>query len=190
MTKAEAREFFKEKRNILSLQQIDKLSLQIANQSLQLKEIWSKQTYHIFLSIERQKEVDTSYLLHILQGKDKNITVSKTDFVKFSMTQILITDQTQLKLNKWGIPEPVEGIKIEANQLDVVFVPLLGVDLNGQRVGYGKGFYDRFLALCKPDVLKVGLGFFAPIENNFEDCESTDIALDFLITPNEVHSFP
>ena len=87
-----------------------------------------------------------------------------------------------------GIPEPVDGLEVPASKLDVVFVPLLAFDKKGHRVGYGGGFYDRFLKSCKKDVLKIGLSFFLP-ELEIEDIHSDDIPLDFCVTPGEVFRF-
>ena len=100
----------------------------------------------------------------------------------------LLTDTTKLKLNRWKIPEPVSGIKIDPQQLDLVFVPLLGCDTFGNRVGYGKGFYDKFLANCKKDVIKVGLSFFPP-DKDILEVEDFDIALDYCITPKAIYTF-
>ena len=93
-----------------------------------------------------------------------------------------------LKLNKWGIPEPVNGIEIPATQLDVVFIPLLAFDEKGNRIGYGKGFYDRFLNECKEDVIKVGLSFFEAT-TTIEDTNANDIPLDFCVTPEKIYRF-
>jgi 5-formyltetrahydrofolate cyclo-ligase len=68
-----------------------------------------------------------------------------------------------------------------------LFYLLSRYGINGHRVGYGKGFYDRYLALCRPDVIKIGLNFFEPIPSI--PAEKTDIPLDYLITPNRVYEF-
>lgn len=189
MTKQEARTLFKEKRKALTRPSIDEMSLGIANKTLEISSIWSYSTYHLFLSIEAQKEVNTEYLLHILHGKDKNVVVSKSNFEDLSMQHFLLTEQSSLKKNKWGIPEPNNGIQVQEKQLDVVFVPLLGVDKKGQRVGYGKGFYDRFLAVCQPGVIKVGLGFFSPLQEELKDVNANDIPLNVLITHERIFHF-
>ena len=104
------------------------------------------------------------------------------------MIHFLLTDSTRLKKSKWNIPEPVDGIEIAPNKLDVVFVPLLAFDGQGQRVGYGKGFYDRFLAQCRKDAIKIGLSLFEA-EERISDFEESDIPLDFCVTPKKVYSF-
>jgi 5-formyltetrahydrofolate cyclo-ligase len=184
MQKARLRKLYKEKRAALSQGQIDDYSIAIANNCLEL-DIWDKQTFHLFLTIEKLKEIQTQYLLSILQGKDKNIVVSKSDFSNGSMQHMLLTDQTKLVVNDYGIPEPTEGIEIKESQLDVVFIPLLCADEYGNRVGYGKGFYDRFLQKCSPDVIKVGLCFFEPVEERIIS-SITDVALHVIITPQMV----
>src|SRR5690606_29706561 len=106
--------------------------------------------------------VNTDYLLHILQGKDKSIVASKADFEKGEMAHFLLQENTVLKASEYGIPEPISGIELSPELLDVVFVPLLAYDKIGHRVGYGKGFYDRFLAKCNKNAVFVGLSFFEP----------------------------
>lgn len=177
---------YKKLRENLSEESIEEMSLQIANQALHLP-IWNKTYYHIFLSITAKKEVNTEYLLHILQGKDKSIVISKADFVSGEMKHFLLQENTVLKTSKYGIPEPVSGIEISPEMLDIVFVPLLAYDKNGHRIGYGKGFYDRFLAKCNPDAVFVGLSFFEAEPEIF--FEATDVPIDFCVTPKKIVNF-
>lgn len=161
-------------------------SLSIANQLLKAP-IWNASYYHIFLPIFDKKEMDTSFILSILQGKDKHVVLPKV----VSSTQLkhyLLTDNTKLVTSDWGVPEPEDGIEIPANNLDVVFIPLLAFDEKGNRVGYGKGFYDRFLKECRSDVLKVGVSLFGA-EPVISDTNSEDVRLDFCITPEKIYSF-
>ena len=187
MTKKELRKKYKELRNDLSFDVIEDLSLQIANNALKLP-IWNFENYHIFLSIHEHKEVQTDYLLHILNGKDKNVIVSKSDFETRTMNHVLLTDNVIIKKNEWNIPEPQNGFSVADNQIDVVFVPLLAYDVFGNRVGYGKGFYDLFLSKCKPDVVKIGLSFF-DAEELIEDVFLEDVRLDYCITPDTIVKF-
>ena len=83
-----------------------------------------------------------------------------------------------------GIPEPIHKAIYQSNP-DLILVPLLGFDKKGNRVGYGKGFYDRFLAKCRSDVLKVGVSFFEPTDR-ISDVSPFDIRLDYCITPARV----
>ncbi|WP_417443487.1 5-formyltetrahydrofolate cyclo-ligase [Joostella sp.] len=187
MNKNELRIEYKKKRDALSQSDIEDYSIAIANQLLRLK-IWENNYYHIFLSIASQKEIDTSFILSILQGKDKEVIISKSNFKEGILTNFLLTDNTVIKVNKYGIPEPEDGIEVPNKKIDVVFIPLLAYDKKGNRIGYGKGFYDRFLASCNNEVIKIGLSFFPP-EESIEDISQHDIALDYCVTPNEICSF-
>ena len=187
MTKKELRKTYKAHRKDLSENQIEDLSLSISNQLLKLP-IWANSFYHIFLAIEEQKEVNTDYILNILSGKDKNILISKSDFKTGNMTHFLLTDSTLIKKNDYNIPEPIDGIEISNDKIEVVFVPLLAFDSLGNRVGYGKGFYDRFLTNCKPETVKIGLSFFGP-EVEISDVFESDVRLDYCVTPNKSYAF-
>ena len=187
MDKKTLRQKYKEKRQKLSIEEIEEKSLAIANNLLQLN-IWNKTYFHIFLPIVEQKEVDTEFILQILAGKDKEIVISKSDFATREMLHFLLTDNTKIVKNEYYIPEPVNGLPVPVEMIDVVFVPLLTYDKQGNRVGYGKGFYDKFLSQCKPDVIKIGLSFFEP-EEQIDDVLETDVKLDFCVTSNEVICF-
>ena len=187
MLKKEARKKLKEARKQLTLEEIEEKSLIIANQILKL-DIWDNTYFHIFLPIEEQKEVNTEFILNILQAKDKEIVISKSDFETRSMTHFLLTDNTKIKKNEYNIPEPINGLPVPTEMIDVVFVPLLAYDKQGNRVGYGKGFYDKFLSECKPKVVKIGLSFFEP-EEFIEDVFENDVKLDYCVNANEIICF-
>lgn len=187
MNKKEARQKYKAARQLLSAEEIEAKSLAIANQLL-LLDIWKNTYFHLFLPIMSQMEVDTEFVLQILAGKDKEIVVAKSDFETRKMTHFLLTDNTKLVINNYGIPEPVTGLEVPVTKIDVVFVPLLTYDVKGNRVGYGKGFYDIFLSECNPETLKIGLSFFAP-EAAISDVSLTDIRLDYCVTPEKVYRF-
>lgn len=187
MTKKELRAKYKFLRAAFSAEEIEGLSLDIANRLLQLP-VWDKTYYHLFLTMENQKEVHTDFILQVLQGRDKEVVVSRSDFEQLLMVHYLLTDNTKLVKSAYGIPEPVDGIEVPSAKIDVVFVPLLAFDGNGQRIGYGKGFYDRFLNECQPDVIKIGLSFFEA-ESEAIDADETDIPLDYCVTPLKVYKF-
>ncbi|MBF4508187.1 5-formyltetrahydrofolate cyclo-ligase [Flavobacterium sp. JLP] len=185
--KKELRLQYKNLRKELSTDEVEEKSLAIANNLIQLP-IWDKTYYHVFLPIEEQKEVNTEYILHLLSGKDKEIVVSKSDFQTREMTHFLLTDNTKIKKNDYNIPEPINGLPVPSQTIDVVFIPLLAFDVLGNRVGYGKGFYDKFLSECKPETIKIGLSFFEA-ENQIKDVFEFDIRLDYCVTPLKVYAF-
>ena len=181
------RQKYKALRESLPNVAVEEMSLAIANSVLQLP-IWDKTYFHVFLPITQQKEVDTELILHLLSGKDKEILISKSNFETREMTHFLLTDNTKIRKNEYHIPEPVDGIEVPPQKIEVVFVPLLAYDKKGNRVGYGKGFYDIFLSKCNPEVIKIGLSFFEP-EELITDTFEGDVQLDYCITPTVIHTF-
>lgn len=185
--KTELRLEYKGLRQLLSDNEFEEKSLAIANKILTLP-IWENTYFHIFLPITEQKEVNTEFILHLLSGKDKEIIVSKADFETRNMTHFLLTDNTKIRKNEYNIPEPVDGIEVSSRKIDVVFVPLLAFDKKGHRVGYGKGFYDKFLSECKSDAIKIGLSFFDP-EELIDGIFEGDVQLDYCVTPESIYKF-
>lgn len=187
MLKQALRIHYKTLRKQLSENQLEEMSLAVANNVLTLP-VWEKTYFHIFLPIEAHNEVNTEFILHLLSGKDKEIVISKSDFKTRNMTHFLLTDNTKIKKNEYNIPEPVDGIEVPAKKIEVVFIPLLAYDKLGNRVGYGKGFYDKFLSECQTETIKIGLSFFEP-EEQITDVFETDVKLDYCVTPNAVFKF-
>ena len=187
MDKKQARQKYKEARQQFSDVEIESKSLAIANRMLQLN-VWNKTYFHLFLTIEHHKEVDTEFILQILAGKDKEIVVAKSDFQTGKMLHFLLTDNTKFVKNEYDIPEPINGLEVPVSKIDVVFVPLLTYDKQGNRVGYGKGFYDTFLSECHPKTIKIGLSFFEP-EEQIDGIFEGDIRLDFCVTPERIYKF-
>jgi 5-formyltetrahydrofolate cyclo-ligase len=187
MFKSELRKKYKALRAALTPDLIETQSLAIANQ-LHSLDIWNNTYFHLFLTIAEQNEIDTEYILPILEGKDKEIVVSKSDFATHKMTHYLLTDNTKFIKNAYNIPEPFDGIEVPVSKIQVVFVPLLAFDGKGNRVGYGKGFYDAFLSECTPETIKIGLSFFEAVEF-IEDTSDMDVSLDYCVTPDRIYKF-
>ena len=183
-TKDEIRKQYKQLR--ADLDNLDQLSLEIANKCLEL-DIWNRQYFHLFLPIERQLEIDTSYLLHILQGRDKSVVLPRSNFADNSLEHILLEDHTVIRPNEYGIPEPQSGLNISVDLIEVVFVPLLAYDKKGNRLGYGKGFYDRFLSQCSDSTTFIGLSYFEAEEAL--PSNENDIPLNYCVTPNKIYRF-
>jgi 5-formyltetrahydrofolate cyclo-ligase len=184
--KNKLRNWAKGQRLSLSQQEVSDQSVAIANRLLTLP-IWNRQNYHLFMTIESQKEVDTEPILTLLQGKDKRVILPRSH-TDGTLSHYLLDEQTLLIKNRWGIPEPESGIQVKPDQLDVVFVPLLVADLSGNRIGYGKGYYDRFISELNPNALTIGLSLLDPV-TKIEAVEAHDRALDLLVTPHGHYYF-
>jgi 5-formyltetrahydrofolate cyclo-ligase len=186
MLKKDLRLKYSRLRNSITPTLLGQQSIAIANSILQLP-IWENQYFHIFLPIEKKIEIDTEGIISILLGYDKNVIVPKV-ISNTELEHYLLTDNTKFKNNSLNIPEPVDGITVPPNKIDVVFIPLLAFDKFGNRIGYGKGYYDRFLSKCKADVVKIGLSLFEP-EDLIQDISPTDIPLDYCVTPAKTYTF-
>lgn len=187
MLKSEIRSFYKQKRSGLSPSEIERISSQVqalVGDSFSFKDKFIS----LFLPIESQYEINTYGLLEEILSQGGYPVVSKANFSDLSMNLFLYESSSQITLSDHGIPEPASGIEIHAEQLDIVFVPLLGLNDKGFRVGYGKGFYDRLLKNCKPKCLFIGLHHFDEFIQ-FDDIHQNDISLHMCITPKGKYDF-
>ena len=148
------------------------------------------ETVLTYWGISKNNEPNThlfsSYLRHIIP--DLKIAYPVSNFETNEMKAILIDEETIYKTNEYGITEPKFGEEIIAPEIDLIFVPLIVCDKQGFRVGYGKGFYDKFLANCNSNVVTIGFSYFEPIDK-IEDVNEFDIPLCCCITPNNIYEF-
>ncbi|WP_186755835.1 5-formyltetrahydrofolate cyclo-ligase [Echinicola salinicaeni] len=187
--KAELRKRYKEKRKSLGPVKRAEYSRKIVDQVQKYLEAQNRfQHFHLFLPIEKLFEIDTFLLLESLIKEGKQVYTSISDFDSGNLMSVKIDSKTNFILDEWGIPVPNEYEKVGDEVLEVVFVPLLAYDLNGNRIGYGKGFYDKFLSGLSSKVLKIGLSFFLP-EVSIEAKEEHDVALDLCILPGGIIEF-
>ena len=143
-----------------------------------------------FYPIEQNNEVNTLLITDYLHFKNPelNLCYAKTDLVHRTMKAIHCKADSIFEANEYNIPEPVSNDVVDAALLDLVLVPLLAFDQNGQRVGYGKGFYDHYLKTCRTNCYKVGLCYFDAIDS-IDDATDFDVPLDFCITPERTYVF-
>lgn len=147
---------------------------------------------HIFLPQHGKVEIDTWQIISLLQNSYPSIAIAVPRIISGTkeMEHFLLKPETTLIENRWKIPEPdpETSLKIEPQKIDAVLIPLLAFDKKGFRVGYGGGYYDRFLVQCKPDVIKIGLSFFEA-SGDIDDVDSFDVAMDYCVTPIEIVQF-
>lgn len=187
MNKLKLREIYKTQRNSFSAEEINLYSHQIFEKLKEL-DIWHKKVFHVFLSMDNKNEVKTNELIEFLHENEKTVVVPKINLHENELMNCRFLPSTDLIKNEWGISEPEFCRVVHPQKIEVVFIPLLISDTKGNRVGYGKGFYDKLLSNCTPETIKIGLNFFEPIQEVF-GVESTDIPLNYLVTPKEIFSY-
>jgi 5-formyltetrahydrofolate cyclo-ligase len=190
MTKQELRKLYKQKRLALTATERLKLDDLILIQLQRLSLHNDISTILSFWPIEKHAEVNTLLLTRYFEVSIPNVRVAfpVIDLVTNEMQAIEVHEETDFVENNLGIPEPEEGDEIAPEDLDVVFVPLLAYDEKGNRVGYGKGFYDRFLSRCKADVITIGFSYF-DAEQQINDTDRFDVPLNYCITPDKIYEF-
>jgi 5-formyltetrahydrofolate cyclo-ligase len=189
MTKDQLRKEYKQRRHALTVEEKAAFEQKIFEQLKQFD--WSMYNYvHVYLPMHKFNEPDTAQFIKWIRTfhPQVNLVISKSEFSTGEMQNYLLDDTTILEENKWGILEPKDGDLVAEEKIDFVLVPLIVVDINGNRVGYGKGFYDRFLAKCKANVKSYGISYFEPVES-ITDVGEWDVTLTGCITPNKVYTF-
>lgn len=143
-----------------------------------------------FCSLPQWGEPDAGLLTHFLQARYPQLKVAYPKIMDDAgnMEALLPMPDATMIPGRWNIPEPERGEVIDPVQLELVLVPLLAFDMFGQRIGYGKGYYDRFLQRCRPDVIRLGVSFFEPI-GRIEDTGYFDVPLSRCITPGRLYEF-
>ena len=186
MKKSELRKIYLEKRTKLHQNDIHSLSKMIFENFISEFKVKEDQKVHCFLSIPKKNEIDTFFFLEYFFQNKVRVFVPK--IVEERLIALEITEKTAMVESSWGIKEPADMLDSGVKDFDFVLVPLLYADAAGNRVGYGKGFYDRFFSEIDKSVMKIGLNFFPPDEV-IDDVSAFDIPLDYLVTPTAVLSF-
>lgn len=190
MLKADIRNFYKEKRLHYSEDFINTQSAKIAHNLLGWSVFNTSKYIHTFLPIVRHKEPNMWLLIRKVWEENLPIqwVVSVSDFKTKSLIHYELNPDTVLQNNQWGISEPLNATPFAPQRIELVLIPLLAFDKLGFRVGYGQGFYDRFLAQC-PQAIKVGISLEPVLEQPIEDVNQYDIPLDYCITPTSIEHF-
>lgn len=189
MNKQELRKIYKAKRDTIHskerLRLDDLLLLQF--QQFDYSAMQTVLSYWPFAGkSEPNTHLFSGYLRHMLPGMV--LAYPLIDPATYQMTALAIHEDTIYHTNPWGVTEPKEGAVIDPEKIDLIFVPLLAYDQEGFRVGYGKGFYDRYLANCREDIVKIGFSYFDPVDK-ITDTDQFDVPLTYCITPQQTYEF-
>jgi len=186
MTKKELRKVAMEQRKVLTDAEVEAYSIAMLEQFL-LIDLTEVKAIHLFLPIKDKKEPNTFLFIEWLNTHhpDIHIIVPRADFNTALMSSHKYEGKADLQKNIYNILEPQKAA-LHTGDVDIVLIPLLAFDMRGNRVGYGKGFYDRFLENIKTK--KIGLSLFGPSEN-INDVHESDVKLDMCITPEKTYNF-
>lgn len=189
-TKQQSRAYFLEERKKITSAQVEKESEHIAARLLEVLAESPVRYLHSFIADGFRKEVDTQSIRRILQAELPSLRWAAPRIIPGTRKMNhFVWDATTLFIpNRWGIaePDPVSSQPLDTQTIDAVLVPLLAYDRQGHRAGYGGGYYDRFLAECRPDTWKIGVSYFDPIDV-LSDINERDIPLDLCLTPSTVY---
>jgi 5-formyltetrahydrofolate cyclo-ligase len=187
MLKAELRKIYLARQKSLAAEERRARSEAISDLFFRNFDLSKARFLHGFLPIERFNEIDTKLIFESIWREFPHLEtlVPRVNFETGEIENLKFSAQTRLAPNRWQIDEPAHDETVETEKIDLILVPLLCFDPKGFRVGYGKGFYDRFLKNCRADALKIGLSYFAPI-GEIEDAREFDVRLDFCITPERI----
>jgi 5-formyltetrahydrofolate cyclo-ligase len=187
-TKNELRQDYRQLRKQLSGNDVNDLSRKITKQlGVWLEGQEDLRYFHLFFPIAKFNEVNTFYIQQLLEQQGKMLFTSQVNRDESRLDTLQLPADAAFFLDEWGIPVPQESVRVTSTKIQVVFVPLLAYDKSGHRLGFGKGFYDSFLASLEQPFLKVGLSFFTPEESI--PVESHDVPLVYCITPDRIWSF-
>lgn len=186
MEKSEIRKIYLEKRKSLSEDEAFLFSEKIFRNFINYFKPVSGQKVHVFIPIKKFKEIDTQLFITYFQSRNIRVFVPK--IVDTKLISVEIFPDTQFITNNWGISEPVSDDDSGVLDFDYIITPLLYCDKNGNRVGYGKGFYDNFFESVSENAKKIGVNYF-DADDIIDDVWENDIPLDYLVTPKDVLSF-
>jgi 5-formyltetrahydrofolate cyclo-ligase len=189
VNKSELRKLYLQKRQELSPEEMDIKALTIVWNFSGL-DFTQVKYLHLFYPIAKKLEFNTISLANWIRNihPEIKLVLSKSDHTTNTLSHFIWEPDTPLTVTPFGITEPDSGIPINPDQLDMIVVPLLAFDTKGNRIGYGKGFYDRFLADCRADAQKIGVSFFPPVEE-ISDINEFDIPLDACVSPEMIWKF-
>ena len=189
MTKKEIRKIELEKRLHLSGDDLIRKTASIAQQFDSL----TFPPFNYLLSyypLKERNEFDVSICEKTMKKKFPSIQIAWPKMINnTSDMEARLTGSNKLFIkNKFNIPEPLDGDAVSPGLIDMVFVPQIAFNRKGYRVGYGRGFYDRYLIACRTDIVKIGFSFFDPIDE-IDDINEFDVPLNLCITPTCIYEF-
>lgn len=189
MIKKEIRRIELEKRIQLSPLELQDKTTRIVNHFKTL-ELSTVKYLLSFYPLRERNEFDVSICEKLVKEQKPSVKIAwpKIAVNNTSMEAHLIESNKLFIKNKFNILEPLDGDIVAPSLFDIIFVPMIAFDSKGFRVGYGRGYYDRFLPSCRPEVVKIAFSFFDPVDK-IDDINEFDVPLNLCITPTCIYEF-
>ena len=172
--KAALRKHLLEKRDATSAELRDILSERIHQNIKQISSFTNSQNIACYFPIG--SEVDTHVIMLDILKHDKNLLLPR--IVNDNLQFCIVSNLEKLEKGNFEIMEPKDSCK-KAEKIDCVLIPTVGVSKSGVRLGYGKGYYDRFLSLI--DAVKISLTYSKQIVKSIPN-DSHDVKIDWIVT--------
>lgn len=164
-------------RKSLDTHEVKKLSQEITQIIMQWDIYKYAKSIMVYSAIKN--EVNLEKIVFDAIKNNKIVIYPKTIKETFNIIPCVVSKIEELQIGEYGILEPSKNELIDKNKIDIVFVPGVAYDDKGYRIGYGAGYYDRFLRDFNG--IKVGICFsFQIVEDTFKD--EHDIKMDYIIT--------
>lgn len=183
--KKELRNYYLEFRKKVDAEEISKSILPLFSDWLKT---FTFKTFGSYRPIQHLNELNLDIFEKEILSQNKNAIIAYPTVEDDRMNFYTENDVSFFQKNKWNIDEIQNGTLVSAEEFDVIICPLLVCDKKGYRLGYGKGFYDRYLSKVKSNCLKIGIGCFEPIET-MPEIYPHDIPLNIYFSPNRVYFF-
>lgn len=136
---------------------------------------------HIYFPMNN--EIDTRQIIRLCRAKGIKVILPRTDFKTNTLTNYVIYDWDDLEPTRFNMLEPKINCEAFNGSPDLIVVPGVAFDFNKNRLGYGGGYYDRFLSSAKS--LKIAVAYDEQIVESLPT-EIHDIKMDLIITPNKI----
>jgi len=171
------------RRNALTPKEVAEKSLRIKENFLGLPEFQDAESVMLFYGVKNEPE--TKSIIEKALSLGKLVSLPLTDFGKRQMKAIQVGAMEELRETRFGLVEPTGTRAVEPSSIGLIAMPGVAFDRQGNRVGWGKGFYDSMLRRTSTKVVLAGICFEENLEESLP-CESHDVKMNIIVTDRRV----
>jgi 5-formyltetrahydrofolate cyclo-ligase len=175
-------------RKKMTKEEVQQKSQAILEQLIQLKEYKDSSCVSIYLSFAN--EVDTFMIINKMKSHGKKIVIPYTDASRVELIPVYLEDPSKdLTMSAFGYPEPIfeRAVKAQIEDIDLVIVPGVAFDVTKNRIGFGKGYYDKYLSKMRPEVKKIAVAYDYQVLESIPS-EDHDVKMDYVMTESRIVS--